>query len=788
MRRVENLSLVRAKESLWEIKGRILKRVYLGLQRRLRKSNTFEEGSDIDFAFHKIESENIHLADKLTKMIETMEILSTRVTELHEEKMKIEEEVRNRDSIIDELKVRYEENNELLVFVQKVENENLFLSDKLNSMMEDMQLLANKVTSIQKEKAQLKEEVMQRESLIQQITDKYNENNQIFDVASDLQDENKRLTERLDRMVKDVSLLSHKFILIQDEKRNLEDNALEKDLIIEKLLQKYQEMEKALESYRNDQGDGIQLTEDFSIPLIPKARISAHEREGMLLSKSSIQMKGGHLEIETDHNSAHFRTLTGLTGLEDHLVRNKPTKAFGVKSMITPTLVDSFTYPEMAAFPSRNDLVSESPIVMGPKCSKYLYAKTSRLTQPSYLRIEGDNVIISENYLNLKTNKMPPSQVKAERSVDFEKVIQKSADLDLRVFNLREENLLGKNLFFMIYGAKRTEKKILKYKLITEFIETFKIMIQKNPQKICRVVIRVQDEKFFKKLEAVKNFEALEQFANHQEFIIGDVKEQNENNIDHFISLLKQLDVQGSVHSPRVSASSEKIIPPPKEIFVEFLVQNKEESEELLSEERASAYSARTKLMIVTTNSVKEDKEFDNLHSVDSLVDFVLTGNKKEHVEDISENEKSLQAQTVQKFLILSIQPSLQAPKNISNTLALAFRFQDILKPDRKQSPIERHHNRKESNKIGFEAIDSRMTPVKKEKLYNLKLLQNSETPKNLKKKALISEISAGMGKNFGRKSEVCTTDRRPQKDEPQSKRDLEKTAWIIEPNDQFRS
>jgi len=107
----------------------------------------------------------------------------------------------------------------------------------------------------------------------------------------------------------------------------------------------------------------------------------------MLLSKSSIQMKGGnHLEIETDHNSAHFRTLTGL---EDHLIR-KATKAFGAKSMVTPTLVDSFAYPETAAFPSRNDLVNEpSSGVVGPKCSKYLYAKTSRLTQPSYLRIEG---------------------------------------------------------------------------------------------------------------------------------------------------------------------------------------------------------------------------------------------------------------------------------------------------------------------------------------------------------------------------------------------------------------
>jgi len=69
-----------------------------------------------------------------------------------------------------------------------------------------------------------------------------------------------------------------------------------------------------------------------------------------------------------------------------------------------------------------------------------------------------DNVIISENYLNLKTNKMPPSQMKAERSVEFEKIVQKSADLDLRIFNLREENLLGKNLFFMIYGAKRNVK------------------------------------------------------------------------------------------------------------------------------------------------------------------------------------------------------------------------------------------------------------------------------------------------------------------------------------------
>jgi len=215
-------------------------------ERKLRKSNTLEEAGDLDFAFQKIESENIHLSEKLTRMIETMEILSIRVSDLHEEKLKIEEEVRNRDNIIDDLKAKYEQNNELLVFIHKVENENSFLSEKLNSMMEDMQLLANKVMTIQKEKAQLKEEVMQRESLIQQITEKYTENNQIFDVASNLQDENKRLTERLDRMVKDVSLLSHKFILIQDEKRNLEDNALEKDLIIEKLLHKYQEMEKVI--------------------------------------------------------------------------------------------------------------------------------------------------------------------------------------------------------------------------------------------------------------------------------------------------------------------------------------------------------------------------------------------------------------------------------------------------------------------------------------------------------------------------------------------------------------
>ena len=459
---------IKGKESMVNKRQDSEKSLSRSPERKLRKSNTFEEGSDLDFAFHKMESENIHLSEKLAKMIETMEILSIRVSELHEEKMKIEEEVRNRDSVIDDLKCKFEENNEILSFVSKVENENYILSEKLNSMIEDMQLLANKVTTIQKEKAQLKEEIMQRESLIEQITDEYNENKQIFEVASDLQEENRRLTERLDRMVKDVSLLSQKFISIQDEKRSLEDNALEKDLIIEKLLQKYQEMEKALESYRNDQGEGIQLTDDFSVPLIPKARMFPHEREGMLLSKSSIQMKGGqgYLEIETDHNSAHFRNLTGL---EDNLIRNK-SKVFGVKSMITPTLADSY---------DRNDLISEHHH-QRPKCTKYLYAKTSRLTQPSYLRFEGDNVIISENYLNLKTNKMPPSQVKAERSVEFEKVIQRPADLDLRIFNLKEENLLGKNLFFMIYGAKRTEKKILKYKLITDFIETFKQIIQVN--------------------------------------------------------------------------------------------------------------------------------------------------------------------------------------------------------------------------------------------------------------------------------------------------------------------
>jgi len=56
---------------------------------------------------------------------------------------------------------------------------------------------------------------------------------------------------------------------------------------------------------------------------------------------------------------------------------------------------------------------------------------------------------------------------KIDKVVTFDKIIQKTNDLvfffnsntsktlkELKLFNLREENLPGKNLFFFIYGAK----------------------------------------------------------------------------------------------------------------------------------------------------------------------------------------------------------------------------------------------------------------------------------------------------------------------------------------------
>jgi len=81
--------------------------------------------------------------------------------------------------------------------------------------------------------------------------------------------------------------------------------------------------------------------------------------------------------------------------------------------------------------------------------------------------------------------------------------------------------------------------------------------------------------------------------------------------------------------------------------------------------------------MIVTTNNILEEKELDDFYSVDALVDCILTGNRKPHSEEIPGSDRK---NSVEKFFILAIHPSIQASKSLMNTLALGAKFQELAK------------------------------------------------------------------------------------------------------------
>jgi len=55
------------------------------------------------------------------------------------------------------------------------------------------------------------------------------------------------------------------------------------------------------------------------------------EKQSDSLSKSSIYAKEPHLEIDTEHISTHFRTLSNL---DEQFFKNRASKSFGVNSGI----------------------------------------------------------------------------------------------------------------------------------------------------------------------------------------------------------------------------------------------------------------------------------------------------------------------------------------------------------------------------------------------------------------------------------------------------------------------
>ena len=280
---------------------------------------------------------------------------------------------------------------------------------------------------------------------------------------------------------------------------------------------------------------------------------------------------------------------------------------------------------------------------------------------------------------------------------------------------------------------------------------------------------------------------------------------------------------------------------------MEFMMQNKSEKRGNVSEDRLRSQPVRTKIMITTTSNVKDEKELEEIHSIDSLVDSILIGNNNSQHDEFNETQRRRLPNSIEKFVILSIAPPMQSHKNVMNTLSLASKLNSLGNVQKMSKKIV------ESNTCAFSSIlkdllgrtshsissptfdktlegfESRVTPTKREKLSNLSTIQNlvslshhattlimsKETPKGNKKAAFfhgtaavktpVSKLTGNYLKNYYnltfncleskeqpiqhqqsqlRKLEPCPTNRRLLKSESFTKREYEKAIRTTEPDE----
>jgi len=473
----------------------------------------------------------------------------------------------------------------------------------------------------------------------------------VEDLVQKLQEENKMMMEKYTQLLDLSTLLKEKVTEFQQEKERLERKVSDKDNKIVSLEEHFVELQEELEKLRR-----------------------------------------GQYEVESD---------------EKELL--SPSR----KSVIPKLDIPIVTQGDLDTMSSDRNQLSKTPKLMlnlkNMESLKHLYIKPSIHMLPSYLTLNEERDSLGEKKQNIK--------IKSKDNIESYSV--DSITKSLQSINVREimnrslESVLGKNLLFLIYGGKGTDKKQVKYKILADILGAYKGLSQKLEfrEKILKLVLKIQDPIIFEKIHLGTSNPDYERLEKPIEVLIGDLK--SEQRFTEYLRDLRTVDNLKTMNSlSDIDPNSQK--QSVKQMVVELIVENMEEEgkvkiysdNEPIGQQKAEIF-AKTKIVLLTVNSSIESTPEVQLGVQRSLSNSLPSANKIDQILSMQEKQKNLL-----KFLILTINPSSseESYKAVSDTLALLGRVEKPEIIPSTSSQIERNQVKGKENE-GKRSNENQIVP-----------------------------------------------------------------------------
>jgi len=442
----------------------------------------------------------------------------------------------------------------------------------------------------------------------------------VEDLVQKLQEENQKMMEKYTQLLDLSTMLKAKVDEFQQEKERLEREVTDKDNKIVSLEEHFVELEEELDKLRR-----------------------------------------GQYEVESD---------------EKELL--SPSRKSAIPKLDIP-IVTQGDLDTMSS--DRNQLSSKTPKLMlnlkNMESLKHLYIKPSIHMLPSYLTLNEEKDILGEKKQNIKIKSKDNNNVE---SYSIDSITKSLQSINVReIMNRPLESVLGKNLLFLIYGGKGTDKKQVKYKILSDILGAYKSLSQEPEfrEKILKLVLKIQDPIIFEKIHLGTTNPEYERLEKPIEVLIGDLR--SEQRFTEYLRDLRTVDNFKTMNSlSEIDPNSQK--QSVKQMVVELIVENMEEEgkvkiyseDEPIGPQKAEIF-AKTKIVLLTVNSSIESTPEVQLRVQRSLSNSSPAANKIDQILSMQEKQKNLM-----KFLILTINPSSseEGYKAVSDTLALLGRVE----------------------------------------------------------------------------------------------------------------
>jgi len=254
-----------------------------------------------------------------------------------------------------------------------------------------------------------------------------------------LQEENQMMMEKYTQLLDLSTLLQEKVTLIQQEKNRLEKEVSDKDSKIISLEEHYVELQEELEKLRKGQQSEAESDE--------KELLSPNRKSGVPKLDIPLITQGDLDTMSSDRNQSTSKT-------PKLNVRNMEARHF----------------------------------------NKHLYIKPSIHMTPSYLTMTEEKGESGEKKQSIKIHR---GNAGASQSYSVDNIYKSLQSINAKeIMNQSLESMLGKNLLFLIYGGKGTDKKQVKYKILTDILNAYRSLSTTGlefKEKTLKFVLKIQD-------------------------------------------------------------------------------------------------------------------------------------------------------------------------------------------------------------------------------------------------------------------------------------------------------